>query len=248
MRSSFKLATAVATAAIAVSALAMPASAECKRFGFLVNDYGKDGPTKDAKELLGKTIASKMAERGIKDYKTGTKTVTCELFLNFIVFDEHTCTAEATVCWGGSELPKGQQSAANSDDSDKTEPAAEPAKKVSHEKHKSSKSQEAKADGDGAAASSDAKPAKTAKADENSKSEEPAPAKKSVAAKSSGNGVADPVKPRIASAATPATSSVVTGSVDTPKKKEAPKSETKRKASTEDSAGYPQPLAPSEGQ
>ena len=25
----------------------------------------------------------------------------CELFLNFIVFDEHTCEASALVCWGG---------------------------------------------------------------------------------------------------------------------------------------------------
>ena len=24
----------------------------------------------------------------------------CELFLNFIVFDEHTCQASALVCWG----------------------------------------------------------------------------------------------------------------------------------------------------
>ena len=40
-----------------------------------------------------------MSERNIKTYRTGPKNVTCELFLNFIVFDEHTCRAEATVCW-----------------------------------------------------------------------------------------------------------------------------------------------------
>ena len=80
-------------------ASALPASAACTKLGFSVNDYGKDGPTKDAKQLLDKYIAQWTAERGIKTYRTGTKTVTCELFLNFIVFDEHTCRAEATVCW-----------------------------------------------------------------------------------------------------------------------------------------------------
>ncbi len=85
---------------------AAPADASCKRFGFTVNDYGKDGPTKDAKELLDKHIAEWAAEQKIKDYKTGAKSVNCELFLNFVVFDEHTCTASANVCWndgkGGS--------------------------------------------------------------------------------------------------------------------------------------------------
>lgn len=88
---------------------AVPAFAECKRFGFTVNDYGKDGPTADAKSLLDKLIAQKMAERGVATYTTGKKDVKCDLFLDFIVFDEHTCTAEATVCWGGSALPKSQQ-------------------------------------------------------------------------------------------------------------------------------------------
>src|SRR3989337_659610 len=89
--------------------LSAPAHAECKRMGFTVNDYGKDGPTKDAKELLDKTIAKAMSDRGVKTYTTGKKDVKCELFLNFIVFDEHTCTAEATVCWNGGTLPKGEQ-------------------------------------------------------------------------------------------------------------------------------------------
>lgn len=101
--------TSLAALAIAAAVSAAPASADCKRYGFSVNDYGKEGPTRDAKELLDKHIASKMAERGIKTYNTGKKDVSCELFLNFIVFDEHTCTAEATVCWGGTPLPAGQQ-------------------------------------------------------------------------------------------------------------------------------------------
>ena len=94
-------------AGVAVSAA--PADASCKRFGFTVNDYGKDGPTKDAKELLDKHIAEWAAQNKIKDYKTGSKTVNCELFLNFVVFDEHTCTASANVCWNdgkGGSIPE----------------------------------------------------------------------------------------------------------------------------------------------
>jgi len=118
MRAIFNLVAAGATAAAFIAAVSMPATAACKRYGFTVNDYGKDGPTKDAKALLDKTIASKMSELGIKDFRTGKKTVSCELFLNFIVFDEHTCTAEATVCWGGSQLPKSEDSASADDAAD----------------------------------------------------------------------------------------------------------------------------------
>jgi len=89
---------AVAAAVLAVS-VAMPANAKCTRLGFSVNDYGKEGPTNDAKNLLDKYIASWTAERGIKKYTAGEKSVNCELFLDFIVFDEHTCRAEADVCW-----------------------------------------------------------------------------------------------------------------------------------------------------
>jgi len=77
-----------------------PAHAACKRFGFTVNDYGKEGPIRDAKSLLDKHIAEWTAKNGVKDYQTGKKDVSCELFLNFILFDEHTCTASANVCWG----------------------------------------------------------------------------------------------------------------------------------------------------
>lgn len=87
---------------LGLAVAASPASAACTRLAFSVNDYGKDGPTKDAKALLDKHIASAMAARGIKGYRVGKKTVTCNLFLDFIVFDEHTCKAEATVCWSGS--------------------------------------------------------------------------------------------------------------------------------------------------
>ncbi len=76
-----------------------PAEAKCTRLAFSVNDYGKVGPTKDAKDLLDKYISKWTAEKGISNYRTGKKDVTCELFLDFIVFDEYTCRAEASVCW-----------------------------------------------------------------------------------------------------------------------------------------------------
>ena len=74
----------------------MPAAAACQRLAFSVNDYGKDGPTKDAKDLLDKYIVTWTKEKGIAKYTVGKKDVKCELFLNFIVFDEHTCEASAT--------------------------------------------------------------------------------------------------------------------------------------------------------
>ncbi len=90
------------SAAAGLSALlaATPASAECETLAFEVNDYGKEGPTRDAMALLDKHIVSTMAKRNIKKYRVGEKTVNCKLFLDFIVFDEHTCTAQAPVCWG----------------------------------------------------------------------------------------------------------------------------------------------------
>lgn len=99
----FRVSLAAGVAAAGLVMQALPADAACTRLGFSVNDYGKDGPTKDAKDLLDKYIAQWTAERGIKKYTVGKKAVSCELFLDFIVFDEHTCKAEATVCWSGSK-------------------------------------------------------------------------------------------------------------------------------------------------
>lgn len=110
----------------AVAALASPADAACKKFGFTVNDYGKDGPTNDAKNLLDKHISEWAAQNGVSDYSTGKKTVSCELFLDVILFDEHTCTASATVCWGPDAKKLGAQSAA-APESDSTGAAAPPA-------------------------------------------------------------------------------------------------------------------------
>ena len=66
--------------ALLAAGMATPASAACKKFSFLVNDYGKDGPTKDAKDLLDKYIAEWMKERGITKCTVGKKDVTCELY------------------------------------------------------------------------------------------------------------------------------------------------------------------------
>jgi hypothetical protein len=90
------------TALAGVAALVLSAGtaeAKCKRMGFLVNDYGKDGPTKDAQDLLEKHVAEWATQNGVKNYTIGKKDVSCELYLNLIVFDEHTCTASANVCW-----------------------------------------------------------------------------------------------------------------------------------------------------
>ena len=75
------------------------AQAKCRTHFFSVNDYGKAGPTKDAANLLDKHIIKRTKEKGIKKYYKIPKNVKCELFLDFIVFDEYTCTATADVCW-----------------------------------------------------------------------------------------------------------------------------------------------------
>jgi hypothetical protein len=75
------------------------AHARCTRLAFSVNDYGKAGPTRDALSLLDKYIADWTKSKGIKTYTVGKKDVSCELFLDFGVFDEHTCKASALVCW-----------------------------------------------------------------------------------------------------------------------------------------------------
>ncbi len=115
-----------AAAAATVCAMAAPAAAKCTTMSFTVNDYGKDGPTRDAKNLLDKSIADWAKKKGIKHYTVGKKNVNCELFLNFIVFDEHTCKASAQVCWGDGVQP-GAPGAAAPEAAPAT-PAAKPAK------------------------------------------------------------------------------------------------------------------------
>ena len=102
-----------ATAALTLSGMVSAADAKCTRLAFSVNDYGKDGPTNDAKSLLDKHIAKWAVDHGVKSYTTGKKDVSCELFLDVILFDEHTCRAEANVCWSGSAPLADAAAAAN---------------------------------------------------------------------------------------------------------------------------------------
>ncbi len=95
------LLSAVVVFAAAVTVASPQARAACTTLSFSVNDYGKDGPTRDALGLLDKYIADWTKEKGIKGYTVGKKDVSCELYLDVILFDEHTCKASARVCWGG---------------------------------------------------------------------------------------------------------------------------------------------------
>ena len=72
---------------------------ECTRLAFSVNDYGIEIPRRDSQRLLDDYIKRWTAERGIETYTVGKKEVSCKLFLDFGIFDEHTCRAEAPVCW-----------------------------------------------------------------------------------------------------------------------------------------------------
>lgn len=125
MSLSSRLAATAVACALALGLVAAPAAAKCTRLGFSVNDYGKDGPTKDAQALLDKYIADWAKSKNIAKYTTGKKTVNCELFLDVGVFDEHTCRAEASVCWG--EGAEAEKTAAKTDD--KPKPAKKKAKK-----------------------------------------------------------------------------------------------------------------------
>lgn len=105
MRLSHTFLTALLLAFAATVFFATSAEAKCTRLAFSVNDYGKEGPTRDAKNMLDGYIKKWTAERNISGYRVGPKSVNCELFLDFGFFDEHTCRAEATVCWGSSDAP-----------------------------------------------------------------------------------------------------------------------------------------------
>jgi hypothetical protein len=98
MRRGCTLLTAALVAG-AAAFVAPGAQARCATLAFSVNDYGKAGPTRDAQNLLDKYIADWTKAKSIKTYTVGKKDVRCELFLNLIVVDEHTCKASAQVCW-----------------------------------------------------------------------------------------------------------------------------------------------------
>ena len=107
---------------------ASPAQARCTTLAFSVNDYGKDGPTKDAKELLDKYIAKWTKDNNVTNYTVGKKDVSCELFLNFIVFDEHTCNPPPSSAGPGEGGPAPAAAAPISSPGSKP-PAAKPAAK-----------------------------------------------------------------------------------------------------------------------
>jgi hypothetical protein len=77
-------ASAIAVAVAAVFLGATAADAKCQKLSFLVNDYGKDGPTRDAKNLLDKYIVDWTKEKGIANYTVGKKDVSCELYLDLL--------------------------------------------------------------------------------------------------------------------------------------------------------------------
>ena len=52
-----------AAVGLALMLVASPAMAECDVLAFEVNDYGKEGPTRDALALLDKHIVATMAKR-----------------------------------------------------------------------------------------------------------------------------------------------------------------------------------------
>jgi hypothetical protein len=104
-------------------AAAAPAKPECQQLYFEVNDYGKEGPSRDAQAALDKLIVKWTQDKGIKTYKTQKKDVSCKLFLDAVVFNEYTCTATADICW------KPQKTAAKSAAKTEAKAAAKPAAK-----------------------------------------------------------------------------------------------------------------------
>lgn len=154
-----------ALAAFALTSLAASgaASAACTRLAFSVNDYGKDGPSKDAQILLDKYVAKWAGEHGIKKYTTGKKSVSCELFLNFVLFDEHTCKAEASVCWDGPPVAAPQSAAVESTDGAPKKAKAATTTTGSIEKPAAGKTEGAAATKDDSAAKSDAAKSASAK-------------------------------------------------------------------------------------
>jgi hypothetical protein len=100
------LAGAAALLPRAVSpAAAAAAKPECQQLYFEVNDYGKEGPSRDAQAALDKLIVKWTQDKGIKTYKAKKQDVSCKLFLDAVVFDEYTCTATADICWTPPKTP-----------------------------------------------------------------------------------------------------------------------------------------------
>ncbi|MEL7542168.1 MAG: hypothetical protein AAGJ70_00170 [Pseudomonadota bacterium] len=76
------------------------AHGQCKIVGYEVRDFGKVGPTADAKRLLDERIPKWAKKNGYRGaHKSGKKKVSCKLYLDVGFFDEWTCTATQRVCY-----------------------------------------------------------------------------------------------------------------------------------------------------
>ncbi len=85
---------------IAGSIVTTPAAARtCEWHAFEVNDYGKEGPIRMARENLYKWVDNLKKEKRIKNVSVSERKPKCRLFLDFGIFDEHTCRIEAKICW-----------------------------------------------------------------------------------------------------------------------------------------------------
>ena len=88
-----------ADAAIPSAAAAKPKPRICHRFAHSTNDYGRIGPTSEAKRLVEVAAKKWAADNKVKTFSMGAKSVKCLLFLDFGLFDEYTCTAEMSICY-----------------------------------------------------------------------------------------------------------------------------------------------------
>jgi hypothetical protein len=154
-----------AASIVTLTATVAPASATCRKMGFIVNDFGLDGPTADAKRLLDRDIAAFVASQGITNHTVTNRDVKCEVYI--AILDEHTCKATASVCWDeknpnakpATTAADGGAVAAPAEKTDKKAEKKEPAKKEPAKKV--AKPAAAKPDAEKTAAKPDAATAKT---------------------------------------------------------------------------------------
>ncbi|MEO0619697.1 MAG: hypothetical protein AAFZ01_10520 [Pseudomonadota bacterium] len=102
--SAYLAAGLVAATAVVATLTVNPSQAvahgQCKIVGYEVRDFGKVGPTADAKRLLDERIPKWAKKNGYRGaHKSGPKKVSCKLYLDVGFFDEWTCTATQRVCY-----------------------------------------------------------------------------------------------------------------------------------------------------
>ena len=71
----------------------------CETHIFEVNDYGKVGPIKFARENLQKYVDQVKKQRNLRQVKVVEGEPKCWKFLDFGFFDEWTCSVKAAICW-----------------------------------------------------------------------------------------------------------------------------------------------------